>query len=71
MSVNVDRGFELTISCVKVWRRVIIEEHSNQDPIERTDRRHPCEADFTIPQGLLPTAGFGRLMAVATVLSVK
>jgi hypothetical protein len=37
---DVNRGFELTIPSVKVRRRVIIEEHPNQDAIERTDRRH-------------------------------
>ena len=39
---DVDRDFELTVSGVKVWRRVIIEEHSDQDPIESADCRHPA-----------------------------
>jgi hypothetical protein len=37
LSVNADCGFELTISSVKAWRRMIVEEHPNQYPVERAD----------------------------------
>src|SRR5258708_5686829 len=41
-SADIDGGFELTVSGVKMCWRVIIEEHSDQAPIECTDRRHPA-----------------------------
>jgi hypothetical protein len=41
---------------VKVWRSTIVEEHPDQDPIERADRRHPCEADFTTSLDYSPQA---------------
>jgi len=41
-SAEVDGRFELTVSGVEVWGRVIIEEHSDQDPIECADGRHPA-----------------------------
>lgn len=40
-SDEVDCRLELTISSVKVWRRMIVEKHSDQGPVERTDRGHP------------------------------
>src|SRR5271155_3873243 len=39
-SAEVDRGLELTVSSVKVRRRMVIEKHSDQDSVERADRRH-------------------------------
>src|ERR1022692_2614531 len=36
---DVNRRLKLPISSVKVCRRVVIEEHPDQNPIERTDRR--------------------------------
>src|ERR1039458_3089615 len=43
---DADRSFKVTISSVKVWRWVVIEEHSDQDPIGRADRRHSRQAGF-------------------------
>jgi hypothetical protein len=37
---DADRGFELALASVKVRRRMVIEVHSDQDLIERADRRH-------------------------------
>ena len=39
-SVDAEGGFELTVLSMKVGRRVVIEKHSYQNSIERTDRRH-------------------------------
>jgi hypothetical protein len=38
-SPKVDGGFKLAISRMKVWRRMIVEKHSDQDSIERADGR--------------------------------
>ena len=54
---EVDRRLELTISGVKVRRRVIVEEHSDHDPIEGADRRHGA-TDFTISLTQHPRLGF-------------
>jgi hypothetical protein len=43
---DVDGGLELAVSSVRVRRRVVIEKHPDQDPVERADRRH-LHADFT------------------------
>jgi len=37
---DVNRRFILTVPGVKVWRRVVIEEHSNQNPVEGADCWH-------------------------------
>jgi hypothetical protein len=38
-SPEVDGGFKLAKSRMKVWRRMIVEKHSDQDSIERADGR--------------------------------
>ncbi len=40
--VPTDRRLELAITGVKVWRRVIVEIHSDHDPIQHADRGHPA-----------------------------
>jgi len=37
---DIDGGFELTIAGVKVWRGMVVEKHSDQDPIKHADRGH-------------------------------
>jgi hypothetical protein len=37
---DIDGGFELAIAGVKVWRGVVVVEHTDQDPIKGADRRH-------------------------------
>lgn len=45
---EIDRRLVLTISGVKVWRRMVVEKHSNQDPLEDTDRWHPLRQVFQL-----------------------
>ena len=42
---------------MEVWRRVIIEKHSDQDPIECADRRHPATLIVATPTDGLPRHG--------------
>jgi hypothetical protein len=54
---DIDGRLELTVSGVEVGWRVIIEEHANQDPIERTDCRHPAKLILPPISRAPPTAG--------------
>ena len=47
---DVNGGFELAVSSVKMRWRMVVVKHTDQDPIERADRRHFGEVDSTIWQ---------------------
>jgi hypothetical protein len=51
---DVNGGFELTVSSVKMRWRMVIVKHADQDPIEHTDRGHLGEVDSIIWQGYSP-----------------
>jgi hypothetical protein len=57
---DLDGGFEFTVPRVKVWRPVIIEEHSNQDPIEPADRRHSAMPILPPSTDHSPQVGIAR-----------
>ena len=47
---NVHGGLKFAVTGVKVWRRVIIEKHTDQDSVECADGRHSARPDSTIEQ---------------------
>ena len=63
-------GFKLAIAGVKVWRGMVVEKHSDQDPIKHADRRHwvrpilSSTVDYS-SQVALPTIGIRPLAEVA------
>jgi HTH-type transcriptional regulator/antitoxin HigA len=66
--LDVDRSFELTVASVKVRRRVIVEEHSNQDPVKRADRRHLVRAILPPRKNYLAQIGGGIIETVPQVI---
>ena len=56
---DVNRGFELALSSMKIRRRAILEEHPDQDPLEGADCRHSARL-------ILPSGGFVTISRLAT-----